>query len=35
MKSQHVNRLMYAAGTLLFAALAVYLFSGNQIILDA
>src|SRR5690554_7499751 len=35
MKSQHVNRLMYAAGTLLLAALAVYLFNGNQIILDA
>lgn len=35
MKSQQVNRLMYAAGTLLLAALAVYLFNGNQIILDA
>src|SRR5690554_1101215 len=34
MKSQQVNRLMYAAGALLLAALAVYLFNGNQIILD-
>src|SRR5690554_6236936 len=35
MKSQQVNRLMYAAGALLLAALAVYLLSGNQTVLDA
>lgn len=35
MRSQQVNRLMYAAGTLLLAALAVYLLSGNQTVLDA
>ena len=34
MKSQQVNRLMYATGTLLLAALAVYLFNGNPIVLD-
>lgn len=35
MKTKQVNRLMYAAGGLLLAALITYLFNWNTIVLDA
>src|SRR5690554_4492621 len=34
MKAKQIDRIMYAAGTLLLAALATYLFNGSQLLLD-
>src|SRR5690554_5914103 len=35
MKAKQVNRIMYAAGILILAALATYLFNWNSLLLDA
>src|SRR5690554_3384667 len=35
MKAKQVNRIMYAAGILILAALATYLFKWNSLLLDA